>query len=542
VSGVPAEGGADGFDAVFAELRREYLQEAPARIAELRKDADAFRAGEPDAAASLVTRFHRLAGSGGSYGFDDIGGIARAAERWLAGPPKPTAADAGELDRRVAALARAVDAALADVMPPAEPAEAREFSWLARLVVPAGSLRNELAAALEGAGYRVESDDGARAPEEVTPSERPDLVVISAEPAAGDPYAMAAAWTGTRFPRPRAVALLELGRGIDRLRAITAGVDAIFGMEQIARELPRYARTLSRLGAPPQSVLLIEGNPAQAASLADELERASIRVLRAESAAAAQDFLDREVPDLILVDAALADIDGLAFARYLRQDPRFHLVPIVFLTSAATVRDHIEALRAGADDFLTLPADPHLLLQVVISRAERGRRIREMVHRDGLTGLLNHATLMAELEHAVEYARRNGETFAFLVFDLDHFRRVNERFGHLVGDQVLFHVAALLRGNVRASDLIGRYGGEEFAMILRGCARSGAELVAGKLQRLIGDTPAETTDGSVVPVHASAGCACFLTDGVTAAEIAHAAERALHRAKSRGRGRVEFGE
>ncbi len=530
----------DAFDAVFAELRREYLQEAPARLAELRKDVDAFRAGEPDAAASLATRFHRLAGSGGSYGFDEISRIARDAERWLERTPAPTPAEVGQLDAALAELARALDGALGDFEVMAEP-DGREFSWLARLVVPAGSLRDELTSALESAGYRVELDDAARPPEEITPSDRPDLVVISAEPAAGDPYAMAAAWTGTRFPRPRAVALLELGRGIDRLRAITAGVDAIFSLDQIAHELPRYARTLSRLGAPPQSVLLIEGNPAQAGSLAHELEQASIRVLRAASASAAQDFLDREVPDLILLNSSLADIDGLTFARYLRQDPRFHLVPIVFLTSAATVRAHIDALRAGADDFLTLPVDPHLLLQVVISRAERGRRIREMVHRDGLTGLLNHATLMAELEHAVEYARRSGETFAFLVFDLDHFRRINERFGHLVGDQVLFHVAALLRSNVRASDLIGRYGGEEFAMILRGCARSGAELVARKLQRLIGDTPAETSDGSAAPVRASAGCACFLTDGVTAAEIGHAAERALHRAKSGGRDRVEFG-
>jgi diguanylate cyclase (GGDEF)-like protein len=149
---------------------------------------------------------------------------------------------------------------------------------------------------------------------------------------------------------------------------------------------------------------------------------------------------------------------------------------------------------------------------------------------------------MAELEHAVEYSRRSGEPFAFVVFDIDHFRRINERFGHLVGDQVLFHVAALLRTNVRASDLIGRYGGEEFALILRGCTRSGAELVATKLQRLITDTPAETSDGSLVPIRVSAGCACFLTDGVTAAEVARAADRALYRAKAGGRDRVEFGE
>jgi diguanylate cyclase (GGDEF)-like protein len=534
--------GPDEFAAIYAELRREYLQEAPARLTDLRKDADAFRGGEPDAAASLATRFHRLAGSGGSYGFEEISRIARAAERWLRGDPAPTPADAPRIDAMLADLACAFDAAAREIGPPADPSHTPEFSWRAHLVVPAGTLRDQICDALLAAGYLIESNEDGQAPDQFASSGRPDLVVISAEPSAGDPYAIAAAWTGTRFPRPRAVALIEVGRGIDRLRAITAGVDAIFSIDQVAADLPRYARTLTRIGAPPQTVLLVESDAVEAARMTHELEQASIRVMRAGAGDSAQEHLDHEIPDLVLLGATLPDIDGFTFARYIRQDSRFYLVPIVFLASAARVTDHIEALRAGADDYLTLPVDPHLLLQVVISRAERGRRIREMVHRDGLTGLLNHATLMAELEHAVEYARRSGESFAFVVFDVDHFRRVNERYGHLVGDQVLFHIAALLRSNVRASDLIGRYGGEEFAMILRGCGRAGAEHVAMKLQRLITDVPAETRDGSIVPVRVSAGCACFLTDGITAAELAHAADRALHRAKVGGRDRVEFGE
>ena len=527
---------------VYAQLRREYLLEAPARLGELRKDVDAFRAGESDAAASLQTRFHRLAGSGGSYGFPEISRIAREMEQWIGAQPTPPPADAVRLDEAVEALAHSFDASALELGPPEGASHQPEFSWLARIIVPPGPLRSQLTDALRGAGFQVEVDEGPRPAEEITPSERPDLVVISAEPGAGDPYAMASAWTGSRFPRPRAVTLIELGRGIDRLRAITAGVDAIFSVDQVSTDLPRYARTLTRLGAPPSSVLLVEGDAHEAAAMTSELEQASIRVLRADGAGAAQEFLDREVPDLVLLGASLADIDGLSFARLIRQDPRFHLVPIVFLTTTTNVRDHIEALRAGADDYLVMPVETPLLLQVVITRAERGRRIREMVHRDGLTGLLNHATLMAELEHAVEYSRRSGEAFAFLIFDIDHFRRINDRYGHLVGDQVLFHVAAMLRANVRASDLIGRYGGEEFAMILRGANRSGASIAAAKLQQLVTGTPAETRDGSVVPVKVSAGCACYLADGVTAAEVAHAAERALHRAKTAGRDRVEFGE
>ena len=96
-----------------------------------------------------------------------------------------------------------------------------------------------------------------------------------------------------------------------------------------------------------------------------------------------------------------------------------------------------------------------------------------MLHRDELTGLLNHGALMAELEYAVEYGRRHGGPLAFVVFDLDRFGEVHERFGQIVGDQILLHVANVFRSNVRASDVIGRYGGEEFAMILRGAGADG---------------------------------------------------------------------
>ena len=185
--------------------------------------------------------------------------------------------------------------------------------------------------------------------------------------------------------------------------------------------------------------------------------------------------------------------------------------------------------------------DEALLLQLVVSRAERGRQLRELVHRDGLTGLLNHATLLAELEIAVDFARRSGNGFALLIADVDHFRRVNDRYGHLIGDQVLVHIGSLIRSHVRASDLVGRYGGEEFGIILRGCTPEGAELVARKIQDLIADSAAETRDGSVIPATVSMGGAVYQHHGETAAEIIHAADRALHRAKEEGRARVVFG-
>jgi diguanylate cyclase (GGDEF)-like protein len=248
----------------------------------------------------------------------------------------------------------------------------------------------------------------------------------------------------------------------------------------------------------------------------------------------------REVPDLILTDTRLPGIDGLSLARLVRQDSRFGLTPIVFLTHHDTVADQIEALSAGADHFLTEPVDRELLTHLVINRAERGRRLREMLHRDGLTGLLNHATLMAELEHAVEYARRHGETFAFLMIDVDHFKRVNDRYGHIAGDQVLLHIARVFQTTARASDLIGRYGGEEFGMILRRTDRAGAATLATKLRNALAEQPAVVGAGETIPVRVCIGVSVYPEDSTTANVVAQLADAALYRAKAGGRDRVEF--
>jgi two-component system, cell cycle response regulator len=218
-------------------------------------------------------------------------------------------------------------------------------------------------------------------------------------------------------------------------------------------------------------------------------------------------------------------------ARMLRQDPRLRFLPILFL-GPGTVEDQIAALRAGGDDFLPYPVPTALLLETVVVRAERSRRLRETLHRDDLTGLLNQATLLAELDYAADHARRHGGGLAFVVFDLDRFHEVNERFGSNVGDQVLVHVANVFRANVRASDVIGRYGGEEFGMVLPGVNAGGAAVLAAKLRTVLGEQSASTQEGVIIPLHVSVGWSCFPADGTAAGELTHAAVRALQKDKT----------
>ena len=515
----------DALDDALIELQREYLSEFPERLEELRADISAFRALRPEAAASLKTRFHRLAGSGGSYGFPEISIVAREMEQWMATKPAP--GEAPRLDAavdRLAALFRQAQAGLGSA-PPATGMRRR-----ATVILPPSREADRLAAALEAEGYEVRLGHRLEDPAETAAGERPDLLVIGTAAGEGDPSAVASLWTG-RLTRPRAVVLIETLRAVDRLRAIASGVDAVVAVERMVEDLPRYARTLAQAGAPPSSVLLVEHDAERAAAVARSLEEANIRVVRCALAQAVQELLDREVPDLMLLATSLPDGAGTTVARIVREDPRFRMMPIVF-TGPDAVRERIAALQAGADDYLTTPPDPELLLQAVVVRAERGRRLRELLLRDPLTGLLNHATLLAELDYAVDYGRRHGGSLSLLVFDLDRFHEVNERFGHLVGDQVLRHVANVFRSNVRASDLIGRFGGEEFAMVLRGVGAEGAAVVAAKLRRVLGEQSATTSEGVIIPLHVSVGWACFPSHGTSAGELVHAAVRAMQREKT----------
>jgi diguanylate cyclase (GGDEF)-like protein len=510
----------DPYDDAYRELQQEYLEELPKLFADLRSDIESFRRGEKVLPA-LRTGFHRLAGSGGSYGFPEISEIARAAERLVMSDPQPD--QAGKLDDAVQRLETVLTAA-----------RAPRADLSAVLVLPPGLDRDQLSEALVDIGYAVELATRKDDPLAVTGGKRPDLIVIGTGPGEGDSSAVASSWTSRRSIRPRAVVLIETLRAVDRLRAVCAGVDAVFPADRMVEDLPRYACTLARTGAPPSTVLLLDGDADRATRLAAVLEEANIRVVRSPLAKPVQELLDREVPDLLAVATRLSDADGFSVVRMVRQDPRFHLLPAIVI-GPPEMPDQVEALRAGADDFVPDSAPAELLLQTVVIRAERGRRLREMLHRDELTGLLNHGALMAELEYAVEYGRRHGGPLAFVVFDLDRFGEVHDRFGQIVGDQVLLHLANVFRSSVRASDVIGRHGGEEFAMILRGADAAGAGVLAAKLRRVLGEQAATTAEGVIIPLNVSVGWAAHPADGSTAGELAHAAMRALRKEKAEKR-------
>ena len=513
----------DPLDSALLTLQREYLASMPVRLDELRSDILALSRASTDASGSLRTRLHRLAGSGGSFGFAELSAIAREGERWLAA--NPDSVDSSVLSSLVERLAAAVQVAEAQLAATAA-GQSRTLVPRALVIMRATPQRERIAQELRNAGYEVRFAARQDDPNTIPSEQLPHLVIIGGEAGDGDLSAIASAWTSNPERRPGAVVLVETLRPVDRLRAIAAGVDAVFPAEQVEQKLPRYARTFARIGPPPSNVVLVDHDSPRASAIAAALELAHIRVTCCSAGQSVAESLDRESPDLLLLSTRLTDSDPFALIRMIRQDPRYHLLPMVFVGEENTA-ERITGLKAGADDFVARDADSALLVQTVIARAARGRRIREMVHRDGLTGLLNHATLMAELESAVDYSQRYGEPLAFVLFELDRFKSIGEQLGPRAGDEVLLHAAGVFRSNVRASDVIGRYGWEAFGMLLRGGNAAGSTVLAQNLHRVLGEQPAKTSGGELIPMHLKVGTAVFPRDGTTAAELAQAAERAV---------------
>jgi len=523
----------------YHELRREYLAEAPARLVELRKDLAALRAGEEDAAASLRGRFHRLAGSGGSYGFPEITTAARDAERWLAAHPLPDDAGFALLAVAVGRVAAAFDAAARQLGLPAEPRRAPAFGWRAHLVGGATDVSARLAAALREAQYAVSTAPLDIDPGRIPASERPEIAVILPRPAE-DPRDAVERWTSGTFERRIAVALVADLEGSALLQPPFSRLDLVAPPLRADALVSRWARAAARAASTPALVLLVSGDAAEGATLATWLEGAGLRLTVTGTAHEAEEALRKESPDLVLVDLHLADADGLALVRFLRRDPRLALTPVVAITDQDSNIERERAAEAGVDEVVIRPIVHGRVVPAVVHRAARARRLEEVVRRDPLTGLLTMSALLDELESVLAFARRAGERICFTLFDVDHFRRLNEQLGHQRGDLILAHLARVVRERVRASDLVARMGGEEFGVLLRSCGPSDAALVAEKVRSAVTASP-PTIDETAIPVHLSAGIAAYPDHAIGVRELVLAAERALRLAKESGRDRAVVG-
>jgi diguanylate cyclase (GGDEF)-like protein len=273
--------------------------------------------------------------------------------------------------------------------------------------------------------------------------------------------------------------------------------------------------------------------------------------LVAEDGPAGLEQAARDVPDLILLDLMMPGMDGYEVCRRLKGAPGTRRIPVIFLTARAEVPDRVRGLSLGAVDFIAKPFDPRELTarvdvalrtkQAMDSLERTNVELRTSSSTDALTGLYNRRHFEQRLSDELSNAEREGVPAACLMLDLDHFKRINDTYGHLSGDAVLRRFAQIMTQITRKGDLAARFGGEEFVMLLTGVTPTSARSVAEKIRRSVQQATFPLDDASI-KVTTSIGVACFrLGRQIQPQQIVDQADRALYRAK-RTRNRVEIAE
>lgn len=306
--------------------------------------------------------------------------------------------------------------------------------------------------------------------------------------------------------------------------------------------------------SPVERILCVEDSPTQAAHIRNILANDGYRVEVASDGFQSLALARETKPDLVVLDVMLPDIDGYSVCRKLRSQSD-HYIPVLMLSARQEVEDRLDGLEVGADDYLPKPFDARELLarvksllrikrlnhelQEKLNEAQESFNVwRRVAVTDHLTGLHNRHYLQKMLQDEVTVANRYGTSLACVMLDIDHFRDFNNQYGHLVGDEVLKGLAAVLERGSRKADVIARYGGEEFVLLLPMTDLAAATLTARRLCREVASTPLASEAGNL-KVTISLGVAALPDPDITTPlKLIAKADRALYMAKDAGRNRV----
>ena len=542
----------------MAKLRAMFIAQIPSKLAVARDLLLVVREGDTPKELTIQLKriFHNIKGSSASFGLKAISVAAETAEllidHLMRQPNLYSKEFAAEVGEHINAIDRLVTQIPMEAPPESLDTEERHYVPTAASQRKDSNARktvyvcddddmqiSQIHSQLSCFGYDVKSFSSVDALRQAVKDKLPSAVIMDVVFPEGEDAGLNAVSELKEVTEHDIPVIFITGRSdfYARLQAVRAGGTAFLTKPLRSLAIVEHLDTLTNESKPePYSVLVVDDDPLIASLYASILEDAGIIVHVINNPAATIAMLREFRPELVLMDMYMPGCTGRELAQVIRQMPEYISIPIVYLSSETDAALQQSAMSVGADGFLTKPITPQELVSQVVVRAERMRTLRTLMVRDSLTGLFNHTATIQFLETAVSSAQRRDGTVCFAMIDVDHFKYINDTYGHPVGDQVLLALSRLLRQHLRQNDLIGRYGGEEFAVVLQDASIEKAkEILDAMREDFAGITFwANETEFSVT---FSVGIADFPTCQ-TPEYLCERADNALYVAKRNGRNRV----
>lgn len=540
----------------LAALRTAFIGGLPDRLDAIQQRWQALATGpwEPTAAATLRLLAHGLKGSTATYGMWSISEAAAVLEARLA--PVVDVPEDGvqavptpdEIDAITAAVRHlrahlhdglATDPDNTDPLLQEPPDDTDRSSLVVYILDPDEAVGANLSVQIGHYGFETDVFVSIPALADAVTARKPDAIVADIaflHKDSGDEDRVRRLLTDSDPAIPAVILSLRDDLAA-RVEAVRAGAQACFGKPADVGELVATLDKLTETDKPDSyRVLVVDDDKAMANYHAAVLRTAGIETQVLTDPMTVMTPLTDFDPDLLLLDMYMPGCRGTDLAAAIRQYSNYASLPIVYLSTEHDRDIQLAAIARGADDFLTKPIRPDRLISSVTARAARQRVLRALVSQDAMTKLLNHTATKERL--AVELARaiRTKRPLTFGLLDIDHFKRVNDTYGHPVGDSVIKNLSRLLPQRLRKTDSVGRYGGEEFAVILPDTPLDDARDVMDKMRQSFSGMQQWTGSGTF-KCSFSCGLAGFpgLED---ATAIIDAVDAALYEAKRGGRNRV----
>lgn len=327
------------------------------------------------------------------------------------------------------------------------------------------------------------------------------------------------------------------GETNQRLNAVRCGSDAFYALPYDTTSLiDQLDGFCNKTETEPYRVMIVDDSASLANAYSMFLQQAGMNTQVVIDPLQACNILCEFKPDLILLDIYMPTCSGPELAAVIRQQVTYASVPIVYLSAEVDVTKQLNAMSQGGDDFLTKPIKPAHLIRAVKIRAERYRGLRGYMVRDSLTGLFNHSKTEEQLHIELSRAERNQHYLAYAMVDIDNFKSINDTYGHAAGDIVLKSLARLMQKTLRKTDIIGRYGGEEFAALLYNANPEQAFDIMENL-RTDFEKIEHSYNNQTFNVTFSCGIALYPIEK-DATLLHKSADEALYQAKNQGRNKV----